>query len=135
MADDVATIAELRAKLAEEEKKLLAAEERQRAAEEKQRVAEETLDVATRRPTLSTWIYTRASAHLTFDSIQTAEGTQEAASPTREIGSRQRLYHIGLSLTTCRSTRTSSCAMCSRLSDSFQMRRTSKVLVEPSRTS
>jgi hypothetical protein len=56
MADDVATIAELRAKLAEEERKRLTAEERQRAAEEKQRVAEETLDVATRRTTLREYL-------------------------------------------------------------------------------
>lgn len=49
MADDVVTIAELRAKLAEEERKRLAAEERQR-------VAEETLDVATRRTTLREYL-------------------------------------------------------------------------------
>jgi hypothetical protein len=56
MADDIATIAELRGKLAEEERKRLAAEERQRAAEEKQRVAEETLDITTRRTTLREYL-------------------------------------------------------------------------------
>jgi hypothetical protein len=51
VADEVATIAELRAKPAEKERKRLAAEERQRAVEEKQRLAE-ALDVATRRTAL-----------------------------------------------------------------------------------
>jgi hypothetical protein len=56
MADDTATVAELRAKLAEGKRKRLTAQEGQRAAEEKQRAAEETLDVATRRTTLREYL-------------------------------------------------------------------------------
>jgi hypothetical protein len=56
MADDAATIAELRAKLAEGKRKRLTAQEGQGAAEEKQRAAEETLDVATRRTTLREYL-------------------------------------------------------------------------------